>query len=54
MQRQKTLAILALTALLFVALGSVLLRAPATLPTGLLLVGVGVGVVLHTYLWSAR
>lgn len=54
MQQQKTLAILALTSLLFVALGGVLLRAPATQPAGLLVLGVGMGIVLHTYMRSAR
>ena len=48
------LTILACTSLLAVALGGVLLRAPTTLPAGLLLLGVGSGIVLRTWLRSRR
>ena len=44
------LMILALVSLAAVGIGGVLLRMPAALPAGLLLVGIGVGIVLHTWL----
>lgn len=46
------LTILAIVSLLAVALGGVFLRSPATLSAGLLLLGVGSGIVLHT--WAKR
>ena len=48
------LTILAIVSLLAAALGGVLLRSPATLPAGLLLVGVGSGIVLHTWLQGRK
>ena len=44
------LMLLALISLVAVGIGGVLLRVPAALPAGLLLVGIGVGIVLHTWL----
>lgn len=44
------LMILALVSLVAVGIGGVLLKVPAALPAGLLLVGIGVGIVLHTWL----
>lgn len=51
-RRTTTLRILAFVSLLAVALGGVLLRSPATVPIGLLLLGIGSGIVLHTWLRS--
>lgn len=44
------LMLLAFIALLAVAVGGVLLHQAATLPAGLLLIGIGGGIVLRTYL----
>ncbi len=50
MQRRTTLTILAFVSLLAVALGGVLLRSPATLSAGLVLLGIASGIVLRTWL----
>ena len=52
--RSSPLTILALAALLTVALGSVLLRVGALADAGLVLLGVGSGIVLRTYLRGRR
>lgn len=48
--RTTTVTILAFVSLLVVALGGALLRSPSTLPAGLLLLGIGSGIVLRTWL----
>lgn len=52
--RSKALTLLALAAMIAVALGGVLLRVGAPVDASRMLLGVGSGIVLRTYLRSRR
>lgn len=54
MQRRTALLLLAVVCLLAVALGGVLLHSPATLPAGLLFLGIGCGIVFGTWLQGQK